>query len=272
MAGFTNGFCTTEITNVDMDLETTTKEALPCSHEDGPLAIVECLPATEKELGDSVLESIVECLPRTEKELGEDGPLAIVECLPATEKELASARDNSTFLGEEELDAGKNLDASTTGLDVVQVPEGLVAGNENEELTVWNPPDRPTPVTKKGWSVISSCDKIQYPPSGEFDSTALHWFGSRCDFAWIPADRLMDFIWGENMRDSFHTQFATTKTMDHKIHGSGPLEKTVTWYNCCFGPTDKRPLKEEGVPEKLKSKEDGVFLKRKIQTGKLCSI
>ncbi|CAM6102232.1 unnamed protein product [Calypogeia fissa] len=139
MAGFTNGFCTTEITNVDMDLETTTEEALPCSHEDGPLAIVECLPAIEKELGDSVLESIVECLPRTEKELGEDGPLAIVECLPATEKELASARDNSTFLGEEELDAGKNSDASTTGLDVVQVPEGLVAGNELKSLRYGTP-------------------------------------------------------------------------------------------------------------------------------------
>ncbi|CAM6122507.1 unnamed protein product [Calypogeia fissa] len=87
MAGFRNGFCTTEITNVDMDLETTTEEALPCSHEDGPLAIVECLPATEKALGEDGPLAIVECLPATEKELGDSVLEAIVECLPRTEKE-----------------------------------------------------------------------------------------------------------------------------------------------------------------------------------------
>ncbi|CAM6118049.1 unnamed protein product [Calypogeia fissa] len=210
-----------------------------------------------------------EALPCT----NEDCPLAIVECLPAIEKQQPSVSDKDKILGgEEELDSAKETVKTVEKVETVDEETTIEPGKPpiivKEELTVWNLPDRPTPVTKKGWSVISKCDKIQYPPSGEFDSSALEWFGSRCDFAWIPADRLMDFIWGENMRDNFHTQFATKKTMDHKIHGNGPLEKTVTWYTCCFGPEDKRPLKEEGVPEQLKSKEHGVFLKKKIQTGR----
>ncbi|CAM6115107.1 unnamed protein product [Calypogeia fissa] len=132
----------------------------------------------------------------------------------------------------------------------------------------WNRADRPCPVLKKGWSAISKCDKIQGPPDGEFDSDALQWYGSTGDFAWIPSDRLSDFVWGENMKENFHTEFNIRKKMEHKVNGSGPLEKSTIWYTCCFGPEDKRHWKHAGVPDKLKSKEGGIFLKKKTITGK----
>lgn len=111
---------------------------------------------------------------------------------------------------------------------------------------------------------------MQYPPPGDFDSTCLEWYGTLGNFAWIPKDRLNDFIWGENMRDSFHTQFCIERSTKHKTNGIGPVQKSVTPYNCCFGPEDKRHWKDimgKKVPVQMKAKESGVYLKKKTITG-----
>ncbi|CAM6127008.1 unnamed protein product [Calypogeia fissa] len=64
MAAFTSGFCTREISNVDMDFETTSEESLTCTNKDAaPLAIVKCLAASDKELpsgGEEELDSAKE--------------------------------------------------------------------------------------------------------------------------------------------------------------------------------------------------------------------
>ncbi|CAM6098110.1 unnamed protein product [Calypogeia fissa] len=65
------------------------------------------------------------------------------------------------------------------------------------------------PAVKKSHCSYQTCDQIQFPPQGEFDSDCLQWFGTNQDCAWIPETRLNDFIWGENMRPNFHTEFTT---------------------------------------------------------------
>lgn len=54
------------------------------------------------------------------------------------------------------------------------------------------------------------------------------------------------------------------------MNGIGPVEKTVTTYNCCFGPKDKQHWKDllgNKVPIQLKMKVGGVYLKKKTITG-----
>ncbi|CAM6129537.1 unnamed protein product [Calypogeia fissa] len=123
------------------------------------------------------------------------------------------------------------------------------------------------PAVKKSHCSFAACDQIQFPPQGEFDSDCPQWFGTNQDCAWIPDSRLNDFIWGENMRQNFHTEFTTRQMLENRIYKTGPLVKTTMLYSCCFGPEDFRGLKAANVPEKLKAKETGVFLKKKTITG-----
>lgn len=76
------------------------------------------------------------------------------------------------------------------------------------------------------------------PFPGKFDSTCLEWYGMLGNCAWILEDRLHDFIWGENMRDFFHTQLCVERSAKHKLNGTGSVMKTMITYNCCFGPKD----------------------------------
>ncbi|KAL3684714.1 hypothetical protein R1sor_002736 [Riccia sorocarpa] len=85
-----------------------------------------------------------------------------------------------------------------------------------------------------------ACDEIQLPPKGAFTREALVWYPCRKrgidkEEAWIPLNRLEDFIRGESSRPNYQCGFKIRKTSIKE--GS---KVTVRRYWCQYGPMDER--------------------------------
>ncbi|KAL3698676.1 hypothetical protein R1sor_012752 [Riccia sorocarpa] len=103
---------------------------------------------------------------------------------------------------------------------------------------------------------------VQLPPEGRlFTSDDLVWYSCRKagrtggdrEEAWIPAERLKDFIKGESTRAQFQCSFNVRKTEKRKKSGMH-----IKTYWCCYGPLDEREATMHNWAElQLAAKEAG---------------
>lgn len=118
------------------------------------------------------------------------------------------------------------------------------------------------------WSTMP-CDQVQYPPPGCFSQEELSWYGEKNPEAWFEANRLPDFIRGEEERDKFNCVFSIRKSKKYQDFKGGRVFKSSTTYHCCYGPQDYRGDAISTIPEDRKSSTGKFFLKLKRCTGVL---
>lgn len=110
-----------------------------------------------------------------------------------------------------------------------------------------------------------ACDRVQCPPLGPFNSDHLKWYN---ETAWIPEDRLQDFIEGEENRPNHNTAFKVRNTEDYFSKTTGKKLRTKKRYWCTFGPIDLRGKVEQNLPDARKFPNGKVPMRHTTLTGK----
>jgi hypothetical protein len=102
-----------------------------------------------------------------------------------------------------------------------------------------------------------SKDELQIPPKGPFTYSDLVWSskpGTQAHLAYIPKNRVTDYIQGEQDRCS--CSFTTSHVVNNetpKVNRKNALLYAVD-FNCCYGPKDDRSKADITIRRKRRSK------------------